>query len=216
LQAAIIPLFLDNAEVASLIVFPSTIQYLWRRFKVPADLQQAGTFIAALVPWTLTPAEYSSIDIQRSLGKFKASEFKHPTSRAHQYLEFPHELQAYMSQPQRTYCVWWSPGDGTTKIPGLETDLLHIIMRSCRAKNVGHKSDVRVVFVHIGAVSTLHKLPALAERRSKRPELHFYTYGTHASVPREQWGVRAIYPLGKLPHIPSRVLTFTFVDQVAL
>jgi hypothetical protein len=159
----------------------------------------------------MPPAEYSSFDIQSSLAQFKTPEFKHPTNRA-QYIQFPHNLRDYMSQPQRTYCVWWSPGDGTTAAPGLETNLLHSIMKSCRAKNVGHKADVRVVFVHIGAVKTLHKLPALAERRSKRPEIHFYTYGTHVSVPREQWGVRAIYPLGKLPCTHLRVLSFTFVD----
>jgi len=128
------------------------------------------------------------------------------TSRALQYLEFPAGLQAYMSQPQRTYCVWWSPGDGTTASPGLETNLLNNIMKSCRAKNVRHKADVRVVFVHIGAVKTLHRLPALAERRSKRPEIHFYTYGTHVSVPREQWGIRAIYPLGGIVTFTPGVL----------
>lgn len=212
---AIIPLSLDDAEVASLVVFPSTRQELWRRFKVPPDLQQVGSFVAALVPWSVGPAEYSGLDIQSSLAKFKTPEFRHPTSQALQYLEFPHSLRAYMSQPQRTYCVWWSPGDGTTAAPGLETSLLHNIMKSCRAKNVGHKADVRVVFVHIGAVKTLHRLPALAERRSKRPEIHFYTYGTHASVPCEQWGVRAIYPLGKLPCNHPHVLSFTHVDQVA-
>jgi len=188
------------------VLFPSTLQHLRRRFKVPPDLQQNGTFIAALVPWTLTPAQFSSLDIQSSLTKFKTPEFRHTTSRALQYLEFPHDLRVYMEQPQRTYCVWWSPGDGTTATPGLETNFLHSIMKSCRAKNVGHKSDVRVVFVHIGAVKTLHRLPALAERRSKRPEIHFYTYGTHVSVPREQWGVRAIYPLGELSRIHPRVL----------
>src|ERR1700683_3969695 len=201
------PLSLDNAEVASLVVFPSTLRELWRRFKVPPDLQQTGTLLAALIPWTMSPVEFSKVDIQSSLAKFKTPEFRHPTSQALQYLEFPPKLRAYMSQPQRTYCVWWSPGDGTTTAPGLETNMLHSIMKSCRAKNVGHKADVRAVFVHIGAVKTLHRLPALAGRRSKRPELHFYTYGTHASVPREQWGVRAIYPLGKFPHAHLCVLS---------
>jgi hypothetical protein len=212
----VIPLCLDNVEVASLVIFPSNLQDLWHRFNVPPDLRQTGTFLAALVPWTMMPAEYSGFDIQNDFAKFKTPEFKHPTSRALQYLAFPQSLRLYMLQPQRTYCVWWSPGDGTTAAPGLETTLLHSIMKSCRAKNVGHKADVRTVFVHIGAMKTLHRLPALAERRSKRPEIHFYTYGTHSSVPRDQWGVRAIYPLGKLPCTNSHMLSFTLVDQAAL
>ena len=207
-QVGVIPLFLDDVEVASLVVFPSSLRDAWHRFKVPPNLQQTGTFLAALVPWTLTFAEYLSLDIQCSIAKFQNPEFKHPTSQAIRYLEFPDDLRTYMSLPQRTYCVWWSPADGTTAAPGLETNLLHSIMKSCRAKNVGHKADVRVVFVHIGAVKTLHKLPALAERRSKRPEIHFYTYGSHSSVPCEQWGVRAIYPLGKPFRTHSHALYF--------
>jgi hypothetical protein len=154
--------------------------------------------VAAVIPWTLTPSEHSKYSSEIP---FKPPEFKHPASHAMQLLEFPQDLRTYMALPGRTYCVWWSPGDGTTATPGLETNQLHTIMKSCKAKNVGHKADVRVVFVHVGALVTLHRLPALAERRSKRPEINFYTYGSHTSVPRERWGVFPIYPLGTLGHL---------------
>lgn len=191
-----VPLYLDDVEVANLLIFPSTLQALWRRYKVPFDLQQCNAFVVVVVPWTMKPTNSSHHDIQSSLMNF-TSAFERTTSQAIQSLNFPDDLRTYMSLPNRTYCVWWSPGDGTTTSPGLETQLLHRTMKSCGAKNVGHKTDVRVVFVHVGALSTLHKFPALAERRGKRPEIHFYTYGTHPSVPRELWGVRAIYSLGK-------------------
>ena len=203
------PLFADNAEVASLVVFPSILQSICRRFKVPSDMQRKGALVAALFPWSMRPADYSKCDIlSNSRRIFAPPEFKQRTSHAMQLLEFPQDLRAYMSQPGRTYCVWWSPGDGTTATPGLETNQLHAIMKSCKAKNVGHKADVRVVFVHVGALVTLHRFPALAERRSKRPEIHFYTYGTHTSVPRERWGVNAIYPLGMIVFRRITVLPF--------
>lgn len=174
------------------------MRHLWRRFTVPNSLQRNGALVAALFPLTMTPAECSHADIHNGLASFKPPSFINKSSLAIAALEFPDDLRLYMSQPNRTYCVWWTPGDGSQAISGPETQLLHDIMRSCKAKDVGHKADVRVVFVHVGALTTLHRLPALAERRSKRPEIHFYTYGYHASVPREQWGVRAIYPLGML------------------
>lgn len=186
-----------------MVVFPSTLQSLCRLFKVPSDMQQGGDFVAAVIPWTLSPSEHSEYGVHKSQITLELPEPKHPPSHAIQLLEFPHDLRMYMSQPGRTYCVWWSPGDGTTANPGLETNQLHAIMKSCKAKHVGHKMDVRVVFVHVGALVTLHRLPALAERRGKRPEINFYTYGTHADVPRERWGVFPIYPLGMLdyPHL---------------
>lgn len=101
-----------------------------------------------------------------------------------------------MSQPNQAYCVWWDSGDGTKDAPGLETRLLHAIMEECRAKDVGYKADVQAVFVHVGALKTINMLNALPERRAKRAELCFYTYGTHETVPREYWGIHGIFPIG--------------------
>ena len=114
-----------------------------------------------------------------------------------QALGFPEELRLFM--PQRAYCVWRDFSDGTPDIPGPETRFLHDIMKSCKAKDVGHEADVRVVFVHVGALKTLHRLLALAEWR-RRPEIRFYTYGTHPTVRHEDWGVCPIYPIGKRPY----------------
>lgn len=78
--------------------------------------------------------------------------------------------------------------------------MLHIIMKSCGAKDIGYEMDARIIFVHIAAVATLQGLPRLAERRALQPDVRFYTFGTHPKIPRGQWGVHAIYPLGKVAY----------------
>jgi len=60
-----------------------------------------------------------------------------------------------------------------------------------------------VIFVHVGALRTLNKLPALADRRCKRPEIQFITYGSHESVKPIFWGFEQVFPVGG-------VVTFTF------
>jgi len=111
-------------------------------------------------------------------------------------LKFPKWLHDHMSQPNREFCIWNDGADGYPKLPYLETRWLLSILSHCRAKDAGRKADVRVVFVHVGAMKTLYKLPALVERRSRRPEIQFFTYGTHESVSPERWGIHEIFPLG--------------------
>jgi hypothetical protein len=79
----------------------------------------------------------------------------------------------------------------------METLLLYSIMEQCRAKYQNSASpDVRIVFVHIGALKTIHKFPSFVERCSKAQMVQFYTYGTHESIPPDEWGIREIYPCG--------------------
>lgn len=186
--------------MASLVIFPSTLRDIWRRFDVPNHLQQTGIFVAVAVPWKLPPADCSAGDIRRSLATFVLPDFKRVTSQSIQILAFPNDLRRYLKQPNHPYCVWWSPGDGTASGPGLETKLLYSIMKTCGAKNLKHDDpDVRIVFVHVAALESLHMFPDIVKMRRDRPEVHFYTYGSHPSIPHQQWGVHAIYPLGKMP-----------------
>lgn len=189
-------------------------QDLCKRFNVPKDFQQSGTFVAALIPWALSPlyqthewrkpfGPNAPADVALGLPMLDADrwDFSLRTNPAYHHalhvLEFPKWLHDFMSLPNRPYCVWWTPSDGTTSEPGLETKLLHTIMEKCRAKNVGHKADVRVVFIHVGSLKTLHKLPALVERRNKRPDLQFFTYGSHETVSPQRWGIHEIFVLGR-------------------
>lgn len=62
------------------------------------------------------------------------------------------------------------------------------------------------MFVHIGALSTLHRLSGLAKARNKQHSLQFITYGTHPTVHPSRWGIHEIFPLGKTPTLGA--LTF--------
>jgi hypothetical protein len=104
----------------------------------------------------------------------------------------------------KEYCVWAdsvekSPKDSGKTLPKPlrhETTLLKRLLDEIRAVNVGYKADLRAVFVHVGALRTLRRLPALMERLFKRPDVRFFTYGWHERVHPHQWGVREIFPVG--------------------
>jgi hypothetical protein len=146
----------------------------------------------------MTRAQCSDYSIHSSLKSFTPPEFKHSTTQAIQCLGFPRTLWEYMRAPHHPYVVWWFPSDGTTSTPGLETTLLLKILQACRAQKVeADDNRLRVVFVHVGALESLHRLSTITRMR-QHPEIHFFSYGSHPSIPSEQWGVRAIYPLGKL------------------
>ena len=106
-------------------------------------------------------------------------------------------LYKFLTITSRTYCLWYAGADGKAgEIAGMETTALRTILTTLKAKDMGYKSDVRIIFVHVGALKTFFKLPVLAERRVKQPEIRFYTYGTHESVAPERWGIREIFPIG--------------------
>jgi hypothetical protein len=213
-------MFLEGSNVGILLVFPSAMESLSIQCKVPANLRQDDTLIAALFAWKITPKAYATYEWQKStsvatdrprlpipegdrLGQTLRSNPQY--HHAIRVLGFPKRIATYMARPNRSYCVWWLGGDGRNEY-GLETKLLHSVLQRCRAKDVGHKADVRAVFVHVGALKTLHKLPALAERRSKRFDVQFFSYGTHHSVIPERWGIHEIYPLGMVLGLDHSVL----------
>ena len=202
------PIFLDEYFVAIILAFSASMADLCRRFRVPDDMQGNDGLVVTLIPWALSNEQkkkewrksHNAIDFPNHPltvnDRGNILRFKSEYRRAMSGLKFPRKLYDYMSQPNRSYCVWSLGGDGSTDRPGLETQWLLSILELCRAKNLGLKSDARVVFVHVGAMKTLHSLPLLVEKRSRRPEIQFHTYGTHQTVPPERWGVHEIFPLG--------------------
>lgn len=192
------------------------MESLCNRLNVPGDFQQTEDLVAALLPWALPPSQLaresrrplmvhtsSHPEYHQTLPDDRWSRSIRAISLYHQalrVLKFPPALHKYIADgADRPYCAWWENGDGIRKSAGLETLMLLSIMERCRAKNVGQRGEWRIVFIHVGALATLHKFPRFAERRAKRPELQFYTYGTHESVPPKDWGVREIYPCGMHP-----------------
>jgi hypothetical protein len=206
---------LDDNQVALLLVFPATNLILCKEFNVHSKLRKAGDFIATLLPWKIVgrkarahrfhrdPSDRTQIfrsnqqeviqPSERDLSLSKEASYH----RAFSMLGFPKWLYNDLSDPEFKYCIWNKDGDGTSTEPGSETMALKRILKERPAKDVGYKADAYVVFVHVGALKTLSSLPAFMERRMKRPDVQFMTYGTHHTIPPARWGMRLIYPLGE-------------------
>jgi hypothetical protein len=204
---------LDLKVVGLLVIFSPGLETVLSRFQVPSDMQHGSPLLAALFGWALPSsvirdyewrpplqdvAQIAGLPILDAGRRDRTLRHKVMYHHALRILKFPDWLHDTMSMPNRPYCVWYEGGDDPSHAAGLETVLLNNILKYCGAKNVGYKTDVRAVFVHVGALRTLYKLPAFPERRSRRVELRFFTYGTHAAVAPERWGIREIYPLGTL------------------
>lgn len=217
---------MDNEPVGVLLIFPSAISEICSTLKLASQMRASSSpLMAALIPWKLTADQYRDTEWQKAQESLNPADGRieprlaesidglSRTLTAKPYyargLRIHHFTVAdydFFKRAPRKYCIWNAPSDGTIKEPGFETKTLIAILDAWKAENAGYKADVRVVFVHVGALRSVHKLEALALRRSKRPEMRFYTYGTHHSVSPERWGVREIYPLG------MSAIIFTFID----
>ncbi len=183
----------------------------------PEMLEKGNWFVAMLVPWAVHVTDYrksSWFPTRRDLYmqggrldpelKEKLKAAPRPTSSALFALglrihRFTASTYDFLARHPRDYCIWYTQGDGTAERPGFETQALLAVLKACKARDVGYKSDVRVIFVHVGALKTFNTLVALGMRRSKRPEVRIYAYGTHETVPPDRWGLREIYPIGMSP-----------------
>lgn len=214
-QVALSPIYLDENLIGHILLFPPTMDHLVKHLKVPPELRQSGGLVAALVSWSLRPAQLScrvdkpcSTFLARNAKLLPRAEkstwnrsIRSMVSYHHalRILSFPRLLHDFLTSgsSDRGYYAWLGRGDTRhSKKPKLETAFLHNIMAQTNAKYVGSNGTPRVVFVHVGALNTLHKLPKFPEWRA-RTATHFYTYGTHESVPRTVWGIREIYPCGR-------------------
>ena len=197
-----------------MLIFPPSNTELRQLLKVPEALLEASTapMIAALVPWELSRQEYDdarwfksrSDDVARvsfdpSVATLANERFPNNTAlqRALRILDIPKALFKFLASSARAYCLWYAGAGGqNADVAGVETTALRTVLGALKAKDVGYKADVRVIFVHVGALKTFHRLPVLAERRAKQPEMRFYSYGTHESVSPERWGIHELFPLG--------------------
>ncbi|RDB22988.1 hypothetical protein Hypma_009786 [Hypsizygus marmoreus] len=211
----------EVGATAQIIFFPPDTQTSeWLR--PPSEVQKQGSLVAALVTWSL-PLQQQLKDWRKPLFKYLPAtdttaflEKEHwdrsvlTKSLFHHalcILKFPRELLHFMSTHNHGYYVWYDGGDGSKRRPGMETCMLHAITEQCRAKKPGNIAEVRVIFVHVGAVKTLHRLSGFHEFCSKLFHVHFYTYGTHETIAPEYWGVHEIYPCGGVVTFTPRALT---------
>ncbi|KAJ7666449.1 hypothetical protein B0H17DRAFT_1089829 [Mycena rosella] len=208
---SLVPVFLDDRLAGHLLLFPPMIQILLKLFRVPPELAASSSLVVALLPWKEFPEKESRRPFSHLPGRldapipstadWKKNMEKSKYQLALRILKFPKSLHEWMSKSNRPYCIW--PPCGDQKAPrDRETGYLMAILTQCGAKKVSFKTDIRAIFVHVGALKHIRKLPLLVERRSQTCSIRFYTYGTHETVHPEQWGIREIYPIGG-------VVTFT-------
>ena len=207
MQVALTPMLINDYVVAILLTFPPSMAELCKRFNAPEDFQSA-VLVSTVIPLSIT-AKQKELEWKDHTDK--------PTKLAHQFdkivtaerrknllrfspkycralrcLDFPKSLDDFLSSSVRMYCVWPSVGERNS----LETDLLISILDRNGAKNAGFKGDVRLIFLHVGAMKSLSHLPALAEKRNKQPQIRFYTYGSHENVTPLRWQIREVFPIG--------------------
>lgn len=202
----------ETDTTALLLIFPP-FEDLCQRLRVPEDMRQGTGLLVALIPLKMKSSKYQELQSRKNSPPSLQLEDEDVVllpdrilkgdpsyARALRILQFPKWLHDFV--PKRAFCVWFAPVDGTQKSygteikAGTETRALLTILNRNKAENAGYRKDVRIVFVHVGALKTLHKLTAFAERRVKRPELQFITYGSHPTVPINRWGIREIYLVG--------------------
>ncbi|KAL5534576.1 hypothetical protein ACEPAG_1039 [Sanghuangporus baumii] len=203
-------------HVAEMIVFPAANKDFCERLDIPLSYKSAGCLLVALMPWHIPPSKYGlkylrtdelrDARMETELRTMRR-EYSSLASRPHietafRILGFDFSFVKFL--PSRKFCVWSYQVDAEPTERGRkfskvrsETKALFDVLSFLKAKNVGYDDlDARVVFVHVGSVRSIQKLPGIVSRRLEKPEVQFITYGTHESVKPSLWGFREIYPLG--------------------
>ncbi|KAG5721565.1 hypothetical protein E4T56_gene13050 [Termitomyces sp. T112] len=210
-KIVLIPIFVDGLIIGHTIFFHPKTALVTSRLRPPLEIQSLA---AALVPCNRSGFQFSEnhrnppkkylpaqIDMEPLLSNqnlwLRSIKTRPRYHHALRVLEFPRMLHNYFCEDEyeRTYSVWYEGGDGTKKRPGMETLALFGILDKCGIKR-SHIQDARIVFIHVGAVKHLHKLPGFLDICSTSFPVQLYTYGSHETIARGLWGVREVYPCG--------------------
>ena len=201
------PIILDNNIIGQILIFPPGLTNMLHHLQLPSGFAQPDNLVVALLPWVLSKPQliqesrlsnsepHSLPTLLESDRWTRSIRVKPGYQHALRILGFPEDLHYYMHD--RLFSILWNHR-ASSKNAGIETKLLLNIMEQARAKPAGHTNEARIVFVHVSALTSLHRLPGLVERRSKRPHVHFYTYGSHEDVSPSLWSVKEIYPCGEI------------------
>ncbi|OCB85244.1 hypothetical protein A7U60_g7871 [Sanghuangporus baumii] len=203
-------------HVAEMIVFPAANKDFCERLDVPLSYKSAGCLLVALMPWHIPPSKYGlkffrtdelrdarmETELQEMRREYSSLASKPHIEMAFRILGFDFSFVKFL--PSRKFCVWSYQIDAEPTEHGRkfstvrpETKALFDVLSFLKAKNAGYDDlDARVVFVHVGSVRNIQKLPGIVSRRLEKPEVQFITYGTHESVKPSLWGFHEIYPLG--------------------
>jgi len=210
------PIMLDDNIVGyTLFYHPSSFS-----FSIPPNFVQPGSLIAAILPWVLTPEQLKNtmggsppdlpspllplMEEKRWKLFLRANPMFHHALRA---LSFPKELYDFISQREKLPYTIWADVNPMSKKIGMEARLLDETLKQSKAQKVPDSAQFRIVFVHLDALKTLHRLPSFSQRRSQQHQVSFYTFGTQEGTDRRSWTVEEIYPCGSSFKQPSLALS---------
>lgn len=204
----------DNVVGYTLFFHPSSFS-----FPIPPNFVQPGSLIAAILPWFLTPQQMKNtmgsswtdlpsplpplLEEKRWDLSLRANPKFHHALRA---LSFPKELYEFISQREKLPYIIWAEVNPISKKMGMEVRLLDEALKQTKAQRVPESAQCRIVFVHLDALKTLHRLPSLSQRRSQQHEVSFYMFGIQEGTSRRTWTVEEIYPCGSSFKQPSLAL----------
>ena len=198
-------------------MYPTRSRETSELLRVPPTIAEDAPLQVALLPWELPTTDFRTVNwkprypakrmfLDDGFSKAITADGRGAAiSRRGFYeavhiLQFPYDVYEYIRGKEGPndcpHCIWFPDSDSWYLGSGYETELLRKILAEARSHDVGYQAEVCVIFGHIGSLSTLQNLTALAERCMERPEIRFIMYGTHPTVPRNRWGVRDIFPVG--------------------
>lgn len=210
---------MDDQLVGQVAFMPNTL-YLKSNIAStrPPQTSKAGvSLVCAILRFTLSEKDYlkyqpKSKDVvvknqpkedpflSLDLSKAKLHKFSRTTlHRALRDLRFPPTLFKYLTDgTNRPYVIWTGQPGNLQSNGDVETQNLQTILDVTGIKKTT-VNDSRFVFIHVGALDTVHKLAGYSERRGSKLWVYFYIYGTSVKVDPCLWGVHEIWPCGKLP-----------------
>ena len=212
-----IPFETVHGRVAEMIVFPSSMTDICNLLRLHITNLRSGALVIAILPWSSLPSRYkelkltapkrrppiSQLGVDKSITPASDPRLSRKAVDMTKSMGVSEEFIKYMYGCD--FCVWVEPVEKAPKDYGKifikplreDTTMLLQFLSEIRAVNVGYKSDLGAVFVHVGAISMLRRLPAFVDRLLKRPDVRFYTYGWHEREHPRQWGIRQIFPIGR-------------------
>jgi len=203
------PIVLDDNIVGYILFIHPSFSHITTSFRIPLDFAQPGDLITIILPWTLspeqlenrvgsqkicfTPPQLPTVEEKRWAHSLRTNPSYHLGLRI---LGFPKELYDFVSQREGlAYCIWAEVQPGSKRI-NTEAKLLEDVLKQVKSRKVPGGSNCRIVFVHLSALKTLNRFPALALKRAQHHQTTFYTFGTQEGTAPRFWRMEEIYPCG--------------------
>ena len=183
-----------------------------KRLRIPPRFSTTGLLVLALMPCHLMPAKHEELSQRADEIKFpplpipKDLRIDPKLQGGLRILSFPEWFISWIALGSRKFSVW-SPVPGRPFKRGMalstdhdqkddETSALFKLLKYYKCENANFSSDTRIVFVHVGAVTTAHQIPLLGQWRGERPEVRFATFGRHECIRPSYWCTRELWALG--------------------